>query len=120
MEEMTNASTAQSFCSYKLYSENGHMRKATYVKYTSSLQNYNTKNALSIANLQSVNKAEDQADFTGETVIIKITCKNGHIRKNLTQSGEPQRYSWGTQKKKKKKKKSHASALTPAPYTNLE
>ena len=24
--------------------------------------------------------------------------KNGHIRKNLTQSGEPQRYSWGTQK----------------------
>ena len=32
--------------------------------------------------------------------------KNGHIRKNLTQkNGEPQRYSWGTQKKKKKKKK---------------
>ena len=27
---------------------------------------------------------------------------NGHICKNLTQNGEPQRYSWGTQKKKKK------------------
>ena len=27
--------------------------------------------------------------------------KNGHIRKNLTQNGEPQRYSWETQKKKK-------------------
>ena len=30
--------------------------------------------------------------------------KIGHIRKNLTQTGEPQRCSWGTQKKKKKKK----------------
>ena len=28
--------------------------------------------------------------------------KNGHIRQNLTQNGEPQRNSWGTQKKKKK------------------
>ena len=28
--------------------------------------------------------------------------KNGHIRKNLTRNGEPQRYSWVTQKKKKK------------------
>ena len=27
---------------------------------------------------------------------------NGHIRKNLTKNGEPQRSSWGTQKKKKK------------------
>ena len=26
---------------------------------------------------------------------------NGHIGKNLTQNGEPQKYSWGTQKKKK-------------------
>ena len=25
------------------------------------------------------------------------------MRKNLTQTGEPQRYSWGTQEKKKKK-----------------
>ena len=31
--------------------------------------------------------------------------KNGHIRKNLSQNGEPQRYSWGRQKKKKKRKK---------------
>ena len=31
--------------------------------------------------------------------------KKGHIHKNLTQNGEPQRYSWGTQKKKKKKKR---------------
>ena len=31
--------------------------------------------------------------------------KNGQIRKNLTQNGEPQRCSWGTQKTKKKKKK---------------
>ena len=36
---------------------------------------------------------------------LMVGLKNGHIRKNLTQSGEPQRYSWGTQKKKKKKKK---------------
>ena len=26
--------------------------------------------------------------------------KNGHIGKNLTENGEPQRYSWGMQKKK--------------------
>ena len=32
---------------------------------------------------------------------LMVGLKNGHIRKNLTQSGEPQRYSWGTQKKKK-------------------
>ena len=25
--------------------------------------------------------------------------KNGHIRKNLTQNGEPQRYSWGTEQR---------------------
>ena len=31
-----------------------------------------------------------------------VGLKNGHIRKNLTQNGETQRYSWGTQKKKKK------------------
>ena len=29
-----------------------------------------------------------------------VGLKNGHIRKNLTQNGEPQRHSWGTQKKK--------------------
>ena len=34
-----------------------------------------------------------------------VGLKNGHIRKNLTQNGKAQRYSWGTQKKKKKKKK---------------
>ena len=28
--------------------------------------------------------------------------KNGHIHKNLTESGEAQKYSWGTNKKKKK------------------
>ena len=28
---------------------------------------------------------------------------NGHIRKHLTKIGEPQKYSWGTEKKKKKK-----------------
>ena len=27
--------------------------------------------------------------------------KNGHILKNLTDNGEPQRYSWGTQKKQR-------------------
>ena len=32
-----------------------------------------------------------------------VALKNGHIRKNLTKNGEPQRYSWGTQKKKEKK-----------------
>ena len=30
-----------------------------------------------------------------------VGFKNGHIRKNLIQKGEPQRYSWGTQTKKK-------------------
>ena len=35
---------------------------------------------------------------------LKGWIKNDHIRKNLTQNGEPERYSWGTQKKKKKKK----------------
>ena len=35
---------------------------------------------------------------------LMVGLKNGHIRKNLTQSGEHQRYSWGTQKKKKQKK----------------
>ena len=30
-----------------------------------------------------------------------VRLKNGHVRKNLTQNGEPQRYSWGTQKKKR-------------------
>ena len=37
---------------------------------------------------------------------MKTECewlKNGHIHKNLTQDGEPQRYGWGVQKKKKKK-----------------
>ena len=32
-----------------------------------------------------------------------IGLENGHRCKNLTQNGEPQRQSWGTQKKKKKK-----------------
>ena len=27
---------------------------------------------------------------------LMVGLKNGHKRKNLTQSGEPQRYSWGT------------------------
>ena len=30
-----------------------------------------------------------------------VGFRNGHIHKNLTQSGEPLRSSWGTQKKKK-------------------
>ena len=30
-----------------------------------------------------------------------VGFKNGHIRKYLTQNGEPQRHSWETQKKKK-------------------
>ena len=32
-----------------------------------------------------------------------VGLKNGHIRENVTQNGEPQGYSWGTQKMKKKK-----------------
>ena len=32
-----------------------------------------------------------------------VGLKNSHIHKNLTHNGEPQRYSWGTQKKKKKR-----------------
>ena len=33
-----------------------------------------------------------------------VGIKNGHICKNLTQNGEPQRCSWGRQKKKKERK----------------
>ena len=33
-----------------------------------------------------------------------VGLKNGHIHKNLTQNGEPQKSSWGVQKKKKKKR----------------
>ena len=33
-----------------------------------------------------------------------VGLRNGHIRKNLTKNGEPQRYSSGTLKRKKKKK----------------
>ena len=33
-----------------------------------------------------------------------VVLKNDHICNNLSQNGEPQRYSWGTQKKKKKEK----------------
>ena len=32
-----------------------------------------------------------------------VGFRNGHIRENITQNGEPQRYSWATQRKKKKK-----------------
>ena len=39
---------------------------------------------------------------------LNCWIKNGHICKNLTQNDEPQRYSWGMQKKKKKKKKKFA------------
>ena len=43
-----------------------------------------------------------------------IFClKNGHIRKNLTQNGEPQRSSLGTQNKKKKKKKKKEKKKIP-------
>ena len=30
-----------------------------------------------------------------------VGLKNGHIHQHLTLNGEPQRYSWGTQKKNK-------------------
>ena len=36
--------------------------------------------------------------------ISMVGLKNGHIRKNLSQNDEPQRYSWGMQKMKKKKR----------------
>ena len=29
-----------------------------------------------------------------------VGLEDGHIRKHLTQNGEPQGFSWGTQKKK--------------------
>ena len=35
---------------------------------------------------------------TNVTTLMVGLKKNGYIRKNLTQNGEPQRYSWGTQK----------------------
>ena len=34
---------------------------------------------------------------------LMVGFKNGHIHKNLTENCDPQRSSWGTQKKKKKK-----------------
>ena len=47
-----------------------------------------------------------QAPFTKmECDYLYGWIKNSHIRKNLTKSGEPQRYSWAMQKKKRKKKK---------------
>ena len=30
-----------------------------------------------------------------------VGLRNGHVRKNLIQNDEPQRYSWDTQNKKK-------------------
>ena len=46
---------------------------------------------------------------------LMVGLKNGHIRKNLTQSGEPQRYSWGT----KKKKMLSASVISRSPQRFL-
>ena len=40
---------------------------------------------------------------------LMVGLKNGHIRKNLTQSGEPQRYSWGTHTHTQKPKDSVSS-----------
>ena len=34
-----------------------------------------------------------------------VGLRNGHIRKNRTRNGEPQRYGWGLKKKKKEKEK---------------
>ena len=41
-----------------------------------------------------------------------VGLKNGHIHKNLTKNGEPQRYSWWTQKTKKKSIIKHVGFLT--------
>ena len=42
-----------------------------------------------------------------------VGLKNGHIRKNLTKNGEPQRSSWGTQKKMKKPQVCHSPDALP-------
>ena len=46
--------------------------------------------------------------------------KNGHIHKDLTQNGEPQRYSWGTQKewRRKKRKKDEKQKRKKKLFTN--
>ena len=48
-----------------------------------------------------------QQKHTQHAPSTKTECGylNGRIRKNIIQNGEPQRYSWGTQKKKKKKQR---------------
>ena len=48
-----------------------------------------------------------QQKHTQHAPSTKTECDylNGHICKDLTPNGEPQRYRWGTQKKKEKKKK---------------
>ena len=45
----------------------------------------------------------------------RLDYKNSHKRKNPTQNGEPQKYSWGTQKKKMKKKKKKQGATLDLP-----
>ena len=47
----------------------------------------------------------DELSANTECDYLNDWIENGHIRKNLTQNGEPKRYSWGTQKKKEEKKK---------------
>ena len=46
-------------------------------------------------------KTHPACTIHAECDYLKGSIKNGHIRKNLIQNGEPQRYSWETQKKKK-------------------
>ena len=66
-----------------------------------------------------------QPKHTQHAPFMKTECdylngwnKNGHIRKNLTQKGEPQIYSWGTQKKKKTKKKKKKDNCSSAMLIN--
>ena len=60
-----------------------------------------------------------QQKHTQHAQLTKTKCdylngwlKNGHMRRNLTQNGEPQRYSLWAQKKKKEKKKKNRQKWT--------
>ena len=52
-------------------------------------------------NASNKNTTSIQHPWRWNVTTSVVGLKNGHIRKSLTQNGEPQRHSWGTQKKEK-------------------
>ena len=54
--------------------------------------------------LKKTNKQQQQQQQQQQKKPKPVTYQHTAIRKNLTENGEPQRYSWRTQEEKKKKK----------------